>query len=458
VAVAAVAAPVVAGAAGAAPAGGAAAGASGAAASKAGAGAQASKLGGMQQDLGLRALQRLGQGARQQEDGEEQQSPAAVIATVIVAVVVLLVVAVIGVVATLISAAAALIPDLTAYSKLPDAAQPFVAIYQDAASSFDQNPYLLMAIHESESTFSTSSEPGVHSGVNRYGCCAGPMQFYIKAGASPQGAGGTWEGYRSAFERAERPRPESYPGRVEGPHPNVYDSFDAIYAGAAYLEALGASRELDSPQTKAAMTQYKGGGVAAGPYADADIKRAKALQAIVLSELASPQSNVVAPTPGEKAVLWETGRNKGLASAPDSAPIEVKRMIEAANKISDKPYLLKHFATHLNNTSYDCSSSTSHVLWAGGKFGEVPWCSLQLERYGEAGYGRWVTVHTHGPCGPKGHVFLEIAGLRFDTNYLNRDYGPNAGERGPRWRTWGKDNAEHAAIVSGFVHRHPEGL
>jgi len=39
-------------------------------------------------------------------------------------------------------------------------------------------------------------------GLNFAGCCAGPMQFSITGGASPQvgGTGGTWQAYRNAYD------------------------------------------------------------------------------------------------------------------------------------------------------------------------------------------------------------------------------------------------------------------
>ena len=119
-------------------------------------------------------------------------------------------------------------------------------------------------------------------------------------------------------------------------------------------------------------------------------------------------------------------------------------MVAAANEISDRPYLLVHYPTHLDNPTYDCSSSTSHVLWGGGRFGTAPWVSGQLMHYGAPGPGRWVTIYAHS-----GHVFLYVAGLRFDTSRY--DSGPNAAESGPRWRLGPRP-------LTGFAVRHPPGL
>lgn len=167
----------------------------------------------------------------------------------------------------------------TSAGGLPAGAAPFLAIYADAALVYRVSPFLLMAVHEDETGFGSSTLPGVRSGVNSAGCCAGPMQFLITGGATPAagGRGGTWAGYRSAHQRARLPRPESYPLRFERPHPNVYDSYDAIYAAAAYLRALGAGPRLDE-RTLRALARYKGTPPASLPYARYDFQRARELE------------------------------------------------------------------------------------------------------------------------------------------------------------------------------------
>lgn len=319
---------------------------------------------------------------------------------------------------------------------LPAGAQPFVRIYEDAGAVYDVSPYALMAIHENESDFSRSTLPGVRSGVNFAGCCAGPMQFSVEA-AGPGGSGATWGVYRNAYRRARLPRLASYPGRVGSPHPSVYDSSDAVYAAAAYLRALGAGPELNE-RTYRALLSYAGVPPASIPYARHDYERAQELER--LASQADVQAGPVPIVPGAHARLLPDG----LAAAPARAPEAVRGMVAAANAISDRPYRLVHFPTHLDNPTYDCSSSTSHVLWGGGRFGTAPWVSGQLMSYGEPGPGRWVTVYAHS-----GHVFLFVAGLRFDTSRY--DTGPNRAESGPRWRVGPRP-------LVGFAVRHPSGL
>ena len=101
-----------------------------------------------------------------------------------------------------------------------------IPIFQGAAAEFalgDRGPSILAAINYVESTFDTSSLPGVQSGTNRAGA-AGPMQIGIDGQA-----GDTWDTIKV-----------DAPGDPPGQPPNVYDEADAVYSAAHYLEASGA--------------------------------------------------------------------------------------------------------------------------------------------------------------------------------------------------------------------------
>jgi hypothetical protein len=155
---------------------------------------------------------------------------------------------------------------------LPSAAQPFMRMYADAGVVFRVNPYLLMSVHEQETDYGTSTAAGVTDAVNFAGCCAGPMQFAIVGGASNTigGRGGTWATYARSYRRAHLSRPASYPNAF-APHPNVYDSYDAIYAAAAYFHALGAGPQLDD-RARQALVIYSGGSPS---YAEEVLARAQ---------------------------------------------------------------------------------------------------------------------------------------------------------------------------------------
>ncbi|MDQ3934466.1 MAG: hypothetical protein M3340_07525, partial [Actinomycetota bacterium] len=141
--------------------------------------------------------------------------------------------------------------------------------------------------------------------------------------------------------------------------------------------------------------------------------------------------------PSDRAVLSSDGRT---AIPPDSAPEPVKRAIQAANRITDKPYRYGGGHGDWEDSGYDCSGAVSYALHGGGLL-DRPLDSSGLARWGEAGAGEWITVYAHS-----GHAYVVIAGLRFDTS----SGGDNNGS-GPRWRTRSRSS-------DGYTARHPAGL
>ena len=128
----------------------------------------------------------------------------------------------------------------------------------------------------------------------------------------------------------------------------------------------------------------------------------------------------------------------GRAVAPRNAPPAVKRAIAAANRIQGLPYKWGGGHARLNDTGYDCSGAASYVLRNAGLL-EDQMPSRGFLKYGKRGEGKWITV-----CARNGHVYLVIAGLRFDTQGQTR-------QDGPRWRTKLRNRKGHAV-------RHPPGL
>ncbi len=144
------------------------------------------------------------------------------------------------------------------------------------------------------------------------------------------------------------------------------------------------------------------------------------------------------PPPPKKAKIVN-----GIAIAPAAAPARIKRVIEAGNRLINKPYRYggghKPFSSQLD-TGYDCSGSVSYALY-GGRFIKSPLPSGSMMGWGEEGPGRWITVYAHS-----GHAYVVVAGLRFDTSMRDPDApGPNTGPR------WSKSLRKSAA----FVARHP---
>jgi hypothetical protein len=122
----------------------------------------------------------------------------------------------------------------------------------------------------------------------------------------------------------------------------------------------------------------------------------------------------------------------------------VQRAIAAANSIDDRPYCLGGGHRRWRSRCYDCSGATSYVLGPhGAGVLDVPQTSGSLRRWGERGRGSWITVYAN-----RDHVYVVIAGLRFDTSM------PDDGKSGPGWST-----DRDAGLINGpFQKRHPLGL
>jgi hypothetical protein len=130
----------------------------------------------------------------------------------------------------------------------------------------------------------------------------------------------------------------------------------------------------------------------------------------------------------------------GRAVAPANAPIAVRQVIAAANKIRSTPYIWGGGHGRWIDSGYDCSGAVSFALH-GGRLMAAPLTSGSMATWGAPGRGRWITIYANA-----GHAYAVIAGLRFDTA------GNESGESGPRWH-------ESLAAAAGgrFVARHPIG-
>jgi len=91
--------------------------------------------------------------------------------------------------------------------------------YRDAGERFRVDPRLLAAIGLSESRHGRARLPGVFSGVNFAGCCAGPAQLCVV-----RSCGRVWQHYRVDGDGNGRRR--------------VYDRQDAFATAARYVRAL----------------------------------------------------------------------------------------------------------------------------------------------------------------------------------------------------------------------------
>jgi cell wall-associated NlpC family hydrolase len=149
------------------------------------------------------------------------------------------------------------------------------------------------------------------------------------------------------------------------------------------------------------------------------------------------------PTDPNEAQWLASGRGawveaSGLARPPANAPPEIKSIIHAGNYVARSPYVWGGGHGKWQDNGYDCSGSVSYALASGGLLG---WSqtSGQLMSWGLEGPGKWLTIYT-SPT----HVFMVVAGLRFDTS-------GRSGDHASRWQLAPRS-------TDGFAVRHYPGL
>ena len=152
-------------------------------------------------------------------------------------------------------------------------------------------------------------------------------------------------------------------------------------------------------------------------------------------------AEATAEEPVEPTEPTETGKARitrdGLAIAPADAPEAVKQVIEAGNEIATKPYKYGGGHGSWRDSGYDCSGSVSYALHGAGLVNR-PRDSGEFMSWGASGRGDWITIYAHG-----GHVYMMVAGIRFDTS--------GRAEDGTRWHDTG-------ASRDGYTVRHPRGF
>ena len=182
---------------------------------------------------------------------------------------------------------------------------------------------------------------------------------------------------------------------------------EPVAGESAESAALASAEEADQPQAAGAsvpLPKLKKQGN--GPTSDASISKAQVLE-------------------------------EGIALPPIEAPEEVRLIIEAGNQIARTPYLWGGGHGKWLDKGYDCSGSVSFALANAGLL-SGPQASGPLMSWGKPGKGKWITLYSN-----PGHVFMVVAGVRFDTSGTRKD--------GSRWQ---KDMRP----TSGYAVRHPPGL
>jgi cell wall-associated NlpC family hydrolase len=200
----------------------------------------------------------------------------------------------------------------------------------------------------------------------------------------------------------------------------------------AYLTKAGYDTDVDGQfgrGTRASVKDFESGvGVKVdGVMSAADIA---ALRRTVES---GAGLRTVSAAPTGEATIGPDGK----AIAPADAPPQVQQIIAAANVIEGMPYKYGGGHGKWEDSGYDCSGSVSYALHGAGLL-DTALPSGNFMTWGDGGPGQWVTLYANG-----GHMYMEVAGLRFDTSARR--------ETGGRWTTSTRD-------ASGYVVRHPSGL
>ena len=156
-----------------------------------------------------------------------------------------------------------------------------------------------------------------------------------------------------------------------------------------------------------------------------------------------PGSTDPAPAPAPAPVAGvATLQPDGSAIPPSDAPRQVRKAINAGNRIRTKPYLWGGGHRSFKAKGYDCSGAVSYLLHAAGML-KRPLASGPFMRWGAPGTGAWITVYANS-----GHMYVVIAGLRYDTSAVGESLNQGSG---PRWRSTQRASTGYAArYLPGF--------
>src|SRR5215203_3256114 len=119
-------------------------------------------------------------------------------------------------------------------------------------------------------------------------------------------------------------------------------------------------------------------------------------------------------------------RKDGTAVAPADAPANIQAAIADGNAIHTYPYHWGGGHRSFTDTGYDSSGAVSYVLHAAGLLASPMTSGGFASSWGAPGKGRWITVY-----GNASHVYMVVAGLRYDTSSGGDRWNQGTG---PRWR------------------------
>jgi cell wall-associated NlpC family hydrolase len=173
--------------------------------------------------------------------------------------------------------------------------------------------------------------------------------------------------------------------------------------------------------------------VATGAPSDAEVRKELAQMQAVERAAKQTQQRSLTPVTGGESI----GGN-GTLPIPTNVPEVIQKVVAGANAIADFPYVFGGGHASFVDNAYDCSGSVSYALAAGGLLG-APETSGELESWGAAGPGRYITVYANA-----GHTYMYVNGILYDT-------AGRSGVYASRWLVSPVDNA-------GYVARHWPGL
>ena len=229
--------------------------------------------------------------------------------------------------------------------------------------------------------------------------------------------------------------------RIEGARDSIAATEAEVAAAKEAAEARFAELQVAQAQRRETMDALESKEQALSDNLSSISEQIAQQRAAEARRDAAEASGIVTEAAGEFPAPLNAGESVGFiseseASAPESAPEQVKGAVAAANAIAMTPYIWGGGHGSFESSGYDCSGAVSYALHGGGLL-ESPLDSTGLETWGEPGPGKWITVYANAE-----HAWMIIGGLAFDT----------VGGPGPRWHSSPVDSPE------GFIVRHPPGL
>jgi cell wall-associated NlpC family hydrolase len=185
---------------------------------------------------------------------------------------------------------------------------------------------------------------------------------------------------------------------------------------------------------------------AAGSFSDA------LNSAMGASALGTPDPTAAADATGALTPMLATpGLTTGVATG--NAPAQVQAMVNMANSLVGKPYVIGGGHSGWGPQSgYDCSGFVSAVLHAGGYLSQpVDTTALPNQAGMEPGPGQYVTVYDRALPGQSGHVIIELGGQFYESGGSHGAWGGGGGVE--------KIGTPSAAYLASFpTVLHPSGL